>query len=68
MSYYMDTINGKVYTEGEVLKMFCDDYAVNFNLYEDVDDFLCANYSKLEEFNLARIGDKLAEQLKEWQK
>lgn len=61
MTYYMNIINGKVYTESEVLKSLCKDYEINFDLFKDIDDFLVSRSSNLKDFNLVRIDDKLTE-------
>ena len=59
MTYYMNIINGKIYTESEVLKFLCKDYEINFDLFKDIDDFLISRSSNLKDFNFVRIYDKL---------
>lgn len=61
MTYYMNTISGKIYTESEILKSLCKDYEINFDLFEDIDDFLVSRGSNLKDFNFVRIDDKPTE-------
>ena len=59
MTYYMNIINGKTYTESKVLKSLCKDYEINFDLFKDINDFLVSRSSNLKDFNFVRIDDKL---------